>query len=391
MTRKHKQRPDSEYGDFWQKEHRRLEELHHQAKSTTSTSNSGEGADSSHIQHGAVFIPMTWLRKRKVEFYSGSDPEWQQFVALSNDLRQAKAVKARLAESVCKDLANHALVTRITGKPLTVYATWLDFVFPSAAPAEYEHSGILWTNNEIAWATRRFEGRQAKKLYRVLLPTALLSSLQGLSSTLFSYYYRSLRSLLSRSENPEHQKPAAKPVAEPPFPSLGQDASKSAPTLSIQKESSTSQQNLSMAATPRVQSELIRIIMPEPEPNSPISAAVREFKLNYLKKWRQSLVDIPRGACILKGEIGVKGPTGRCKMTVVAIYLPKEDAFVHIVGNSTGIWPKNQAPIGRSKPKEPKPGKPELEKPKPERSEPEKPEPEQADPGKPDPEAPSKS
>ena len=361
MTRRRRQRQDSEYGEVWQKEHRRLEQLQDQTQNTSSTTTPDQDADSSHTQQGAIFIPMTWPSKRKVEFYSGSDPEWQQFVALSKDLRQVKAVKTRLAERVCDDLAKNALVTRIIGKPLTVYATWLDFVFPSAATVEYEHSGILWTKNEIVWATRRFEDRQAKRLYRVLLPTTLLSSLQGPSSTLLSSYYGSLRSLLSRSGNSEHQKPAAKPVAESSLPIIGQNVSKSVPTLSIHKQTSTSQRNLYLAATPRIQAEVVRIIMPEPEPNSPISAAVRQFKVNYLKKWRQSQFDIPRGACLLTGEIGVKGPTGLYKMTVTAVYLPKEDAFVHIVGRTHGIWPKNQAPLGRSKPEKPKPNNSEPE------------------------------
>jgi hypothetical protein len=363
MTRNRRQRQESGYGKVWQEEHRRLEQLQHQTKHASSTINSDQDANGSHIQQDAIFIPMTWPSKREEEFYSGSDPEWQQFVALSNDLGQTKAVKTRLAEAVCDSLANNAPISRIIGKPMTVYATWLDFIFPYAAPVEYERSGILWTKNEIVWATRRVEDRQAKRLYRVLLPTTLLSSLQGPGSRLLSSYYGSLRSLLSRSENPEHQKPAAEPVAESSLPAMGRNASKGAPTLSIKKKPSTSQRNLSLAATPRIQAEVVRIIMPEPEPNSPISAAVKQFKVNYLKKWRQSQFDVPRGACMVTGEVGVKGPNGRCKMTVTAVYLPKEDVFVHIVGNNSLLWLKNQSPIGRSK----------LEKAKPNSSEPEAP------------------
>lgn len=353
MTRKYKKRPDSEYGEFWQKEHQRLEQLNHQAKNTGSTMDPGDGADSPNTQQRAVFVPMTWLSKCKLQYYTGSDLEWQQFVALSKDTKQVKAVKTRLAQSICKDLGNNALVTRTIGTPMTVYAMWLDFDFPSAAPVEYERSGILWTDNQITWATRRFEERQAKRLYRVLFPTALLSSLQGLSSALLSSHYGSLRSLLSRSEKPEHQKSTAQPVAESPLPTVGQDGSKSASTLSIQRRSNASQQNLSLAATPRIQAELVRSIMPEPEPNSTISAAAREFKLNYLKNWRKSQFDIPRGACLLRGEVGIKGPKGRCKMSVIAVYLPKENAFVHIVGKFTGIWPQHQGPVGKPKPEKP--------------------------------------
>ncbi|ERF71086.1 hypothetical protein EPUS_07758 [Endocarpon pusillum Z07020] len=352
MVQEHKKLHDREYGESWHKEHRRLEELNRRSKEATSGVDSMERADR---PQGGIFVPMTWLRKCEKEYYSGDDPEWQEFVKLSKDLKRVKAVKSGLTASVCSDLNNRAVITRLLGRPLTVYATWLDFDFPSTAPVEYERSGILWTNDKVTWVSRRVNERRAKRLYSVLFPTALLSSLQALSSTLLTSYFSTSRSLWSKAGKSDQQEPIAKPVEGSSQPTVGSNGSKSASMLSTQTRTST-HQNLSLAATPRVQAELIRNIMPEAEPNSAISAAARDFKLNFLRKWRSTQLDIPRGACYLRGEIGIKGPKGRCKMSVYAVYLPKENAFVHVLASTTGIWLNTQRPLGK-----PKSEKPQLE------------------------------
>ena len=347
ILRKHKKRPETEYGEFWQKERRRLDQLNRQAEDAESTTNSPNPSDASQTSRGAVFIPITWPSKRKREYYSASDPEWQEFVAMSRDPNRIKAVKSGLCDSLRKEISNHQTVTRVTGEPLTVSASWLDFDFPAMAPAEYERSGIIWVDNTVTWATRRVDDRQAKRLNRVLFPTALFSSMQAASSILLKSQYGSFRALWSRSA--KHKTFADKPAEESVSPKVAQDESKGASTLSIQKRSNTAQQSLSLATIPSMRIELIRNIMPESEPNSAVSAAAKEFKLNFMKNWRKSHVVYPRGTCLLKGEVGMKGPNGRCKLSVAALYLPKEHRFVHVLATISGIWPKNQPPLGRPK------------------------------------------
>ncbi|KAF7511410.1 hypothetical protein GJ744_004599 [Endocarpon pusillum] len=347
MVQERKKLHNREYGESWHKEHRRLEELNRPSMEATSVVDSMESADR---PQGGIFVPMTWLRKREKEYYSGDDPEWQEFVKLENDLKRVEAVKSGLTEIVCSDQNNQPLMARLIGRPMTVYTTWLDFDFPLTAPVEYERSGILWTNDKITWVSRRVNEQRAKRLYSVLFPTALLSSLQALSSTLLTSYFSTSRSLWSKAGKSDQQKPIAKPVEGSSQPTVG---SKSASMLSSQTRAST-HQNLSLAATPRVQAELIRNIMPEAKPNSAISAAARGFRLSCLKKRHSTQFDIPRGACYLTGEIGIKGPKGRCKMSVSAVYLPKEKAFVSILSRTTKIWLNSQAPLGKPKSEKPK-------------------------------------
>jgi hypothetical protein len=347
ILRKNRKSSNSEYGDFWQKERQRLQQLNPETNDAGTTKGSKEDFDINHTQKGAVFIPITWLRKRKTEYYSGTDPEWQGFVALSKDVKQVKEVKARLANLVCEDLSNMSAVTQLTGKPLTVYAAWLDFNYPSSAPVEYERSGIIWMDNKVGWITRRVDERQAKRLYKVLRPTALLSSLQGVGSRLLTFHYGKLQSLWSPPEKQGNLNAPNKPVTNSGSPVVGQEGPKSTSTLSTKKGPTTSQQNLSLVTRPSNQPDFIRNIMPTPEPKSVISVAAKEFKTNFLKKWRTPELYIPRGACFLAGEVGVMGPDGRCKMRVVAVYLPKEKTFVQIEGKATGIWLSKQAPVGK--------------------------------------------
>lgn len=42
----------------------------------------------------ALFIPLGFTRQRPLEFYKGSDPEWQSFVEFRKDREKEKAVRS---------------------------------------------------------------------------------------------------------------------------------------------------------------------------------------------------------------------------------------------------------------------------------------------------------
>lgn len=118
----------------------------------------------------------------------------------------------------------------------------------------------------------------------------------------------------------------------------------------FQNRSSTSPQNLKSATTPDSQATLIHIILPKSEPDTAISAATKAFKLDFLREWRTPHVIHPRGLCLLNGQIGILGANGRCKVSVTATYLPKEDRFVSITVTHAETCSHRQARIGRKKP-----------------------------------------
>jgi hypothetical protein len=348
ILEKHQKPRDSEYGEVWQKERRRLDQINQQTQAEGPLLESSDEADDLDKQKGGVFIPITWLTKRKREFYSGSDPEWKEFVKLSNDKERVKAVKAKLCSAVCEEVSRkNGNAILITGKPLTVRMSWLDFHFPLSAPPEYERSGFLWTDNEIKWVTRKFEEWQARRLYRVLFPSALVSALHMMGSTLFTSHFSSLKGLWSSAGSEENKATTKVSSAPNSTTKMSNDSPRSA--LESGDKKRTAQQSFRLAATPAAYAELLRQIMPRPEPNTAIAAASTAFKINFLARWRASEYVMPRGSCIIKGEIGMQGPKGTCKMPVFAVYLPKEDVIAQISGLTPDVWPHRLSPLGKPK------------------------------------------
>lgn len=337
MLQRRKGGQASQYGEAWQKEHQRLNQLTQQADNADSSLEAMRKSDRPHPQPGAVFFPITWLSKREPEYYSASGPEWQAFVELSNDAERAKAVRSKLSNTVCEMASNSNAITGVIGKPLMVHASWLDFDFPSRAPAQYECSGILWADNKITWATRRLDDAQVNRLHRVLFPVTLFSSLQAMITSLLKSHYASWKSLWSMSVNSEKSEHQMNTTT----------------VLSVQKRPSTSQQSTSPAPSPNIQTDSMRHFMDRQERNSAIFSAVKAFKFTFSKHWRMSQVHQIRGACLLTGEVGIKGPRGRWKFSVFAQYLPEEDTFVQIDAISKGFWRNSQAPNVISQEKNP--------------------------------------
>ena len=353
MLQKRKKPLTSQYGEAWQKERQRLNQLNQQGDNAESAKSPTANSDRPHPQQGALFVPVTWLSECEPHYYSSSDPEWEAYATLGRDAKRRQAIKSMLTDKVCKMVGNHDVVTRAIGKPLKVYGSWLDFDLPYMAPAQYECSGILLVGNKVTWATRRFDDGQVKRLYRVLLPTPLFSSLQAFSSTLLKSHYGSFKSLWSWPEQSRDQTFADRAVAESPSPTISQDGSQTSTVADIRKRSSTPQQSTSPGIPPNMQAEYIRNTMFRQELNSTVLAAAKAFQLNFSRQSQRHPLHHPRGACFLRGEVGVAGSKGRCKLSVFSVYLPKENTFVQIAAVPVGIW-RTETPPARRQPKNPR-------------------------------------
>lgn len=341
----HKQNQPSENanGNPWQKERRRRE-INPLLEGTgaEATSHPGRGSEFRHKHDRAIFIPLTWLTRTDGPYYSTDDPDWQEFVALSRDKKRKKDVKDRLSALACAAYSSHNDLTKVIGQPLELYAVWLDFDYPLREPARYCRSGILWTDDELQWATAKYANNESQRSLSILRPTPLLYSLQVLSASLLNSYYTSLKSLWSRSENPVHQSSADKPVFDPIPLDMRQAESEGPSSANVQINPSTTKHTLPTNVTSTSPVELFRRIMPKLEPDSAISAAGEAFQQNFLDQWRKSLLTYPQGVCFLRGEIGLKGPGGFCKISIKAAYLPKLDLFVHIATSKPDIFPRAQ-------------------------------------------------
>ena len=45
------------------------------------------------LPEDAIFIPLWWGKKKPVEYYKGSDPEWKGYVKFAQDKQKVKAVR----------------------------------------------------------------------------------------------------------------------------------------------------------------------------------------------------------------------------------------------------------------------------------------------------------
>ncbi|KAK4135950.1 hypothetical protein BT67DRAFT_265632 [Trichocladium antarcticum] len=137
-------------------------------------SNSGGGSDSQDEEEGGWFIPFP-LTTNMVpgESYSGHGPEWQQFVKIANSPKMQEHIRHLAVQLVYQAASKSAGLVSKVGNVTGIAAFYLDLDYPYHAPPEYERSGILVTDDEVAWATMTFDTATAKKLHQVLWPRPL--------------------------------------------------------------------------------------------------------------------------------------------------------------------------------------------------------------------------
>lgn len=114
------------------------------------------------------FIPLGWPRLRKGDFYALSDPEWQQFVKISQDSRKLELLRGEkgtffeicicslflldeLAAIVLQSASQSTQISHMLGNPLTLTGSWLVHHFPSRAPPAYERSGYGLTGTRVRY------------------------------------------------------------------------------------------------------------------------------------------------------------------------------------------------------------------------------------------------
>ena len=87
------------------------------------------------------FVPLQTPKQLPRQFYKHSDPEWQEFVKLSNDADRQEEARRDLAEKLVKTASMHKLLQQKLGKDIKWSQSWLDFTYPEKAAPEYIRRG----------------------------------------------------------------------------------------------------------------------------------------------------------------------------------------------------------------------------------------------------------
>ena len=117
------------------------------------------------VQGHSLFIPLGPPRHREGDFYSASDPEWQEFVRIAKDDKKMKSLKGGYSDFpvpsgavtdvltlVVDELANIVLKTstqskelqQLLGSPVAISAYWLIHRFPTRASPTYWQLGYVY-------------------------------------------------------------------------------------------------------------------------------------------------------------------------------------------------------------------------------------------------------
>ena len=308
--------------------------------------------------HNVLFLPMTAFRKCEREPYSASDPEWQGFVALSKNADLRKEIKAKIAEDVAKGARRSKSLVRVLGTPIRVQFTSLEFTYPLLAPPEYEGSGLIWSDNALGWGTKKYSMVESQRLYKIFVPSTLISSLQSFFTAHTSAQLRAWKLPWSHSANKiDAQNLSPLATSQGPSKVWSDHPSKSSLPSSgdermvNDRKTSYSASSLSVSS---ITADLARMALPQRTDDSALMAGSRSFLSTYFQKSKIGNVKIVRGSCLVTGEVGLKGPNGYCKFKVAAVYSPQEQILLSILGKVDGAWPNKQAPLRKGEPRDPR-------------------------------------
>ncbi|KAG9242486.1 hypothetical protein BJ878DRAFT_167532 [Calycina marina] len=134
-----------------------------------------------------MFIPFIGTTKEiPVKPYRGNDPEWQQFVTLSQNSKLINRIKDDLAQHVLRTSSQMPAITLRTGKKMKLRRFWLDIDFPQAPPPEFERSGIEINLDEgaISWATVPVDSLVVFRTRQVLWPTHMFKAIWAMTKTI---------------------------------------------------------------------------------------------------------------------------------------------------------------------------------------------------------------
>ncbi|KAL9056358.1 MAG: hypothetical protein Q9162_002949 [Coniocarpon cinnabarinum] len=92
-------------------------------------------------EDGGSFVPVQAPKQLPRQNYKQSDPEWQEFIKLSQDSSRQATVRHDLAEKLVKSVSAMKPLQQRLGKDIKWTKSWLDFTYPDKAAPEYIQRG----------------------------------------------------------------------------------------------------------------------------------------------------------------------------------------------------------------------------------------------------------
>lgn len=304
------------------------------------TDNLGEDEDE---DDAPLFIPLTWPQLQEGELYKTSDPEWQQFVQLSNDPKKLQQLRHELAKMVL-DSAGPQMAP-ILGSPLGLTSSWLVNQFPSRAPPTYVQSGLELRDDGVHWVQVSMPPALGDRLRVLMNPVHVALAIKDA-------YLVLLRRQMARFKDQDQPFNMLEMLKEDHTMSSSEGTS---PLSSFEKPSIQSIGNVppenahSNESDPHpssILSSLQRLPLPDLGPGSDLHLASIAFKL-CLNEYQLRTPRTPRrGTFFISGPVGIKGPKGFCRFEVKGEYDPAKPGWHAVDITLKDASPRKQRALG---------------------------------------------
>ncbi|EEP76614.1 predicted protein [Uncinocarpus reesii 1704] len=304
-----------------------LEEEHEPGRELTNTKDEDED--------DPLFVPLAMPSPVKGDLYSRDDPEWQNFIKISNDKKFLEKLKLELADLVQSALAKDPDLSKQMGQPISVNQAILTPVFPSRAPPEYDQLGFEFLDDgSVDAVIRRLPLEEGGRFRDIVLPTPLFFAILGAGLAFFELKMARLKSFLGGNSN-RPQEGGQGIGSRQGLPSSFEPGTPQSRTALPHNQSNYPRGTSLQESIPKVESsselhsnenstvKSFLSFAPKPDPDLLVVTKIFHSIFNDLSHG----LSIPRGSFAVRGLIGLKGSRGVCTIGATGIYDPVQKSW----------------------------------------------------------------
>lgn len=367
-----------------------------------------EEAAQSGDEEASLFVPLQWPQQLPRTYYKQSDPDWQEFVRMSNDEGRANAVRGMMFESCLncavanelleelakrclKDVSRAPRLKQVLGENIQLGQYWLDLKYPDRPPPEYIRSGLEISDEYISWSTQTIPHAHYIQLRHVMYPKAIFSAAYTSISIFSQLQWIKVKESLgmemnnrdkqlshvSKIEQGARDMEAMKAQTDSDKDASAADKQRLLDQLKVNKDNGSPpvQPKLPSAAqtdppsnpTSPASHPLLAMLLPIASgsgsdesavgsrnsitgylrPSADMTLAWKTFLATLQMSWSRLRLDTqPKGAFYVVGQVEIRGKRGRVRCDVVAAYDPKLARIVYCICQVKHYWEWQQRAKG---------------------------------------------
>ncbi|KAI0446412.1 hypothetical protein F4803DRAFT_503452 [Xylaria telfairii] len=304
--------------------------------------------------------------------YRGSDPEWQAYVKVSRDGQLLLSIRSSLAETACRAVAKHPVLTSRWGKDPGISKYWLDVLYPLKPPPTFVRQGLsLGGGDGITWTKQPVDSAAVFWTRQALWPSAVSLSAWSFVSALvtqnamnFAKFLgyetqrdpaTSMQQAIDRLQQQIKKQPGKSTTVPPPLPSQGRagDGSTASPLPPVDERAAGSTRTPETMGTgagvdnalPTVPKAKDMYVIRTAREHT--SGPWNNFVNSLAKKWRAPPAYPPRGSLRVSGLVEIETSRALLVVDCVGWWDPQTKKFdpKTLSLSLRAVRPKVQSPL----------------------------------------------